>query len=903
MADGEAIDWSSADARLVSTPSRAVARSLKAIAAVAETSTRARLSHLVSAEGYRLPLWAWLVVGLALVQVLLGLIGYAVGVPDQLAVPPGFQALGTVLFSAVGLGLLIGARNDRRASYLGSLLVTIASALSLRGMQWLKPQLVLSHELRFLRLGLHPELFGVLFLWLFAREFPRVVRLSPLERPLAWGVSLAAVFSIGSFLASVGSAVLNPDAPANAPVLGVLTRNHPWGVYWLGSLGLALAAMVFALLRRRDASQEERRRVMFLVGGLVLGIAPMVLIVIAHYVSVLLGLRGLLADRGRVLFFAVLSYAFMLTVPFTAAYAVRAHRVFQFKVVVRRTVQHLLARTTLLVLTAVPLAGLVVHLYLNRHQSLAALTSGGPGLTLVLLATGASILLLIRAPVLRALNQALFREEADLQGALARVGPRLRTAETTDEVLDHLMAETQGVFQAPGAFFLLGSSEGDAFRPARGTARPLKKESALVALTLEDGKPITTDPRDPHSIFPWLPEAERQWVVDSNVALVAPSKGASGEVFGFLGLGPKRSDQPFSRDEHAFVEALCTTVSMALENRALRGSVAESLAVGASDEPAKECPQCGLVAASEDTACPCGATLRKASIPCVLQGKFRLERVLGRGGMGVVYLAEDLALVRRVALKTLPRISAELSLRLRSEARSMAAVTHPNLALIYGAESWRGVPVLVMEYLAGGTLTQRLDEPAPVVDTLKLGATLAEALDTMHAQGLLHRDVKPSNIGFTTAGVPKLLDFGLARILDESLGALPPADNLRGPAKRVAAKRSELTGSDHIVGTPLYLPPEALSGYPASAAQDLWSLSMVLYEAIAGQHPLRTPTGLDLKAVGKPLPDIRQFRQDCPRPVAEMFQETLAPEMGRRFTTAAQMRERLASLIAGAHTN
>ena len=639
------------------------------------------------------------------------------------------------------------------------------------------------------------------------------------------------------------------------------------------------------------------------MGGLVMGIAPMVLIVIADYLTILLGASGLLADRGRLLFFGSLVYASFMTVPVTAAYAVRAHRVFELKVTLRRTVQHLLARTTLLTLTVLPIAGLAVHLYLNRNQSLAALTSGGRGLTLVLLATGASILLLIRAPVLRALNQALFREEADLQGALARVGPRLRTAETTDEVLDHLMAETQGVFQAPGAFFLLRSSEGDAFCPARGTARPLNKESALVALTLEDGKPITTDPRDPHSIFPWLPEAERQWVVDSNAALVAPSKGASGEVFGFLGLGPKRSDRPFSRDEHAFLEALCTTVSMALENRALRGSVAEPLAVGASDEPAKECPQCGLVATSEDTACPCGAALQKASIPSVLQGKFRLERVLGRGAMGVVYLAEDLALLRRVALKTLPRISAELSLRLRAEARSMAAVTHPNLAFIFGAESWRGVPVLVMEYLAGGTLTQRLGEPAPVVDTLKLGVALAEALESMHAQGVLHRDVKPSNIGFTTAGVPKLLDFGLARILDESLGALPPADSLRGPAKRVVAKRSELTGSDHIVGTPLYLPPEALSGHPASRSQDLWSLSMVLYEAIAGHHPLRTPTGLDLKAVGKPLPDIRQFRQDCPRPVAEMFQETLAPEMGRRFTTAAQMRERLANLIAGGHPN
>ncbi len=902
MADGEAVDWPSVSTRLGGTPSRAVAEGLKAIAAVAENSTRARLAQLAVVEGYRLPFWAWLVVGLATVQVLLGLIGYAVAAPDGLPMPPAFQGLGTLLFGAVGLGLVVGAREDRRASYMGCLLIVIASAMSQRGMHWLVPRTMLPEALRFLRLGFHPGAFAVLFLWLFAREFPRVVRLSPLERPLTWGVSLATVFSVGSFLAGVGAAFLSPEAPEKAVVLGLFTRNHRWGFYWIGLLGLVLAAALAALLRRRDTSREERRRVMFLVSGLALGITPVVLIVIAHYVSVWLGLNGLLAERRRLLFFGALAYAFMLTVPLTAAYAVTAHRVFELRVVVRRTLQHLLARTTLLGLTGAPMAALAVHLHRNRDQSLAELASGAGGLTLVLLAAGAGLVLVARAPILRALNRALFRSEPDLQGALARVGPRLRGAATTDEVLDHLMAETQRAFRTDGAFFLLRSPEAKSFHPVRGTARPLGKESAVVALTLEDGRPIAIDPRDRRSLFPWLPEAERQWVVDSNAVLVVPSRGSTNEVFGFLGLGPKLSDQPFSSDECAFLESLCTTASLAFENCALRGGATESPALDLSDEPATECPKCGRIAGSEERTCACGAAVQKAAIPSVLHGKFRLERVLGRGGMGVVYLAEDLALSRRVALKTLPRVSAELSLRLRAEARSMAAVTHPNLALIFGAESWRGVPVLVMEYLAGGTLTQRLGQPAPLIEILRLGVTLAEALHSMHAQGVLHRDVKPSNIGFTAAGVPKLLDFGLARILDESLGVLPLADRPRGPAKRATEQRSELTGSDHIVGTPLYLPPEALVGHPASAGQDTWSLAMVLYEAIAGRHPLRTPNGLDLRAVGRPLPDIRQFRPDCPPAVAELLRDALAPEMSHRLVGATQMSERLASVVANACT-
>ena len=133
--------------------------------------------------------------------------------------------------------------------------------------------------------------------------------------------------------------------------------------------------------------------------------------------------------------------------------------------------------------------------------------------------------------------------------------------------------------------------------------------------------------------------------------------------------------------------------------------------------------------------------------------------------MGVVYRAKDLTLGRAVALKTLPATSPEDSARLRREARAMAAITHPNLALIFGVETWQGTPILVIEYLAGSTLAERLPTgPMAWEEVLELSLVLASVLERVHGSGILHRDVKPSNIGFTEEDVPKLLDFGLVRI-------------------------------------------------------------------------------------------------------------------------------------------
>ncbi len=178
--------------------------------------------------------------------------------------------------------------------------------------------------------------------------------------------------------------------------------------------------------------------------------------------------------------------------------------------------------------------------------------------------------------------------------------------------------------------------------------------------------------------------------------------------------------------------------------------------------------------------------------------------------MGAVYLAHDIRLDRHVAVKTLAGRSVSRMMGLQPEAWAMARVAHAAVAQIYGVESWRGRPFLVVEFLPGGTLAARLGEgPLAAPQSVAVAIQLAEGLAALHRAGYLHGDVKPSNIGFTADGLPKLLDFGLAR-----------------PANNAAAG-----------GTLRYLSPEVVSGRSAAAADDVWSLCVVLYEMVSGDHP------------------------------------------------------------------
>jgi eukaryotic-like serine/threonine-protein kinase len=270
-------------------------------------------------------------------------------------------------------------------------------------------------------------------------------------------------------------------------------------------------------------------------------------------------------------------------------------------------------------------------------------------------------------------------------------------------------------------------------------------------------------------------------------------------------------------------------------------------------------------------------------------GPYEVSEVLGQGGFGIVFKAFDPALGRTVAVKVLAAqlaTSAGARKRFAREAKAAAAVVHDHVVAIHAVESWNGLPYLVMPYIAGRSLQDRVDREGPleVREVLRIGIQTALGLAAAHAQGLVHRDVKPSNI-LLENGVErvKLTDFGLARAIDDA----------------------SLTQSGVVAGTPQYMSPEQARGEAVDHRSDLFSLGSVLYFACAGHSPFRadsTPAVLRRVCDERPRP-LRELDLDVPGWLAEIVERLHAKEPAGRYQSAQEVAEvmgrRLASLQRG----
>ncbi|MEO5894146.1 MAG: protein kinase [Vicinamibacterales bacterium] len=274
-------------------------------------------------------------------------------------------------------------------------------------------------------------------------------------------------------------------------------------------------------------------------------------------------------------------------------------------------------------------------------------------------------------------------------------------------------------------------------------------------------------------------------------------------------------------------------------------------------------------------------------------GHYRIERLLGSGGMGEVYLAHDSKLGRQVALKVL---SAQLASdpdrreRFEREARAAAALNHPNIVTIHSVEEADGIHFLTLEVVDGETLADKIVAGGMPLDrVLALGIPLADAVGAAHQRGITHRDLKPANVMITSDGRVKVLDFGLAKVKEE----VRAAEDAMMPTA-VAG----LTGEGRIVGTVAYMSPEQAEGKAVDQRSDVFSLGVILYEMATGVRPFAGETPMSvLSAIMKDTPKgISEVRQGLPRELSKIVNRCLAKDVEDRYQSAKDLRNDLRAL-------
>jgi serine/threonine protein kinase len=262
-------------------------------------------------------------------------------------------------------------------------------------------------------------------------------------------------------------------------------------------------------------------------------------------------------------------------------------------------------------------------------------------------------------------------------------------------------------------------------------------------------------------------------------------------------------------------------------------------------------------------------------------GKYQIQRLVARGGMGELYLAHDPDLDREVAIKVM---SEEISLdpqaraRFYREARAAARLQHRNIVTVFDFAHDGEMPYFVMEYLRGQSLAERLQQTAPLTltETLDLAIQLCEGLQFAHGEGVIHRDIKPGNIWLVEDGGVKVLDFGIA-----------------------TSSAGTLSAGTSVVGSAGYMSPEQIEGQPVDGRSDLFSVGAVLFELVTGHAPFEgdSVTTVMMKIVQEePAPDVRAFAPDTPPTLAAVIRRALEKDPDQRYTDAAEMVAELRSV-------
>ena len=774
----------------------------------------------------------------------------------------GLMFLHALVYGSVGVLLRYIVNAEQRARTLGLLLLcfgTVFAAASVRGAEGLDGKVLAPLVLLF---AIRADALTPYIAWRFASDFPQIPDTLHSRRMLSLARGLSLTLSVTLVVAGLLAIQLG-DATG---LLAYLTRSGPHSLYFQLQYVLAIAAFVTLIARARRASLDERHRVSLLVGGIVLGPLPTMVWIILWTLIPGFGEIFPLRYAGWII------YPAMLATPGIAAYAVVARRAFGVAILFRRAVEHALSRYSAILLLSTPAIALMFTLYRHREERLADALSVRNDLTVFLLLAVAIAGLMSQRALLDRIDRAFFRDRYDARHVTAKLVDDCRWVGTREELASLLSNELDEALHVEYTWlFLLDRSHAEyAADEEQGT--PLAADTPLVSLISAAEQTFEFDPEArPASA---LTRSDLAWLDNMRVRCLVPMHDAGANLLGFMALGRKRSSLPFTIEDRALLKSVARAAELTLAYHRLsddKGAPSSPAVEGPLS--AQECVSCGLVVAEPVERCPaCTGRLVECPLPAIVGGTFKIVARVGAGAMGTVYHAIDTELRRSVALKTLPYVSPDAAATLRREAHIMASVEHEAVATVHGVQSWEGKPIIVYEFLAGGTLADRIVRgPLPITEVVSLGIAIAAGLSAIHDAGMLHGDIKPSNIGFTAAGRPKLLDFGIAA----------PVHSLGGRAEHPS-----------LAGTLAYLAPQLAGGGIATFDSEVWSLAMTLYEAATGCQPM---IGADFpETIGRVrsgrVPPVSDYLPDAPPELVRFFSDAFSRDGRHRMTTASAAR-------------
>ncbi len=751
--------------------------------------------------------------------------------------------------------------------------------------------------------------FHIAFVYLFTADFPQPVPALGLRKAAKWLIlTFATALWLPTVLVNVLRGMGAESAMAVVSAYPFLVGFHLRHLTPLSSLFLALTA-VAALVAggvnyRRLPEGDQRRRIRLFGWSMLVGYLPVAGVTLAWFLLVTLGLQRLIEGWLTPVTQAV--NAFVIVIPIAMAYAIIKHRVLGINAVLRLGVQYLLASNVLRVIIFLPIVGLVYTVVANPDSSMRELLFSGSGRFNLILVGAALLSMRYRSRLMNLIDRRFFREAYRQEQILLELSEEIKQLDSLAEISKLLHTEVEKALHSRWVSMLFWAGQTEFF----STSGSVKSEQRWRTLGQPVNNHLISQFERVKAAQNWrdlrkdcLPEAV-EWLDEQDAQLVIPIPGTEGKTLGVVLLGEKRSEEPYTIADRNLLQALASQVGMIYENLTLKESVRRGKQVEAEvlarlEERriniVKECPTCGACYDSSSENCARDGQLLALTLPIerIVDGKYRLERLIGKGGMGAVYEASDLRLNRTVALKAMLGKSfgdASALRRFAREAQISAKLDHPNIVRVYDfGELQGGGAYLLLEHVQGTTWRDELRYLGAFPSALAadLLEQLLSGLEAAHRAKVIHRDLKPETIlvAATESDQPpivKILDFGLAKVR----------------AMDFADPKSQ-TQAGMVMGTLGYMSPEQFLGREVDERTDIYSVGVIVLETLTGSIG---KLGLDFhRQIADLLVSRFDFTSATPehRSLARVIESCLFADRDKRFGSVAELRKSLLPLLRG----